>query len=103
MTHCPSRHTLTCRINSARYVIHLQSHHGLILELQLQIATSHPKHQQAVNVNVPLTMTDAAAARNSQTKVLETIVEAGKKAFDPSAETASREIGLREYNDLTER
>lgn len=48
-------------------------------------------------------MTDAAAARNSQTKVLETIVEAGKKAFDPSAETASREIGLREYNDLTER
>jgi hypothetical protein len=48
-------------------------------------------------------MADSANAQQSQPKITQEIVDAAKKAFDPSADTSSREQGLQEYNELVDR
>ncbi|KAL7911136.1 hypothetical protein GGI35DRAFT_337732 [Trichoderma velutinum] len=48
-------------------------------------------------------MADSANTQESQPKITQDIVNAAKKAFDPSAAAESRQDGLREYNELVER
>lgn len=48
-------------------------------------------------------MADSAKSQQSQPKITQDIVDAAKKAFDPSASQESRRDGLREYNELIER
>lgn len=48
-------------------------------------------------------MAENPGAQHSQSKVVQELVEGGKKAFDPSLDAASREAGLAEYNELVER
>ncbi|PTB66416.1 hypothetical protein BBK36DRAFT_1201057 [Trichoderma citrinoviride] len=48
-------------------------------------------------------MADSAKSQKSQPKVTQDIVDAAKRAFDPSASPESRQDGLREYNELIER
>lgn len=48
----------------------------------------------------PATMADSMNAQQSQPKVTQDIVDAAKKAFNPSATAESREQGLHEYNEL---
>ena len=48
-------------------------------------------------------MTDNSSSQEAQARVLKEIVEAGKKAFDPSLGISDREDGLREYNEIIER
>lgn len=48
-------------------------------------------------------MADLADTQQSQPKITQDIVDAAKKAFDPSAAAESRQDGLREYNELVER
>ncbi|KAL6864157.1 hypothetical protein J3F83DRAFT_742734 [Trichoderma novae-zelandiae] len=48
-------------------------------------------------------MADSAKPQQSQPKITQDIVDAAKRAFDPSAATESRQDGLREYNELIER
>ncbi|UKZ77284.1 hypothetical protein TrVFT333_005004 [Trichoderma virens FT-333] len=48
-------------------------------------------------------MADSANTQQSQPKITQDIVDAAKKAFDPSAAAESRQDGLQEYNELVER
>jgi hypothetical protein len=48
-------------------------------------------------------MAEKGASAQSGSKALEAIVEAAKKAFDPSTPQSSRESGLQDYNGLIER
>ncbi|KAL7798209.1 hypothetical protein V8C37DRAFT_369098 [Trichoderma ceciliae] len=48
-------------------------------------------------------MADSANTQQSQPKITQEIVDAAKKAFDPSAAAESREQGLQEYNKLVDR
>lgn len=48
-------------------------------------------------------MADSKDTQQSQPKITQDIVDAAKKAFDPSAAAESRQDGLREYNELIER
>ena len=48
-------------------------------------------------------MADTSSSQESQNRVLKEIVEAGKKAFDPSLDSSSREAGLLEYTEIIER
>lgn len=48
-------------------------------------------------------MASPSISPSSQPKIVGSIVEAGKKAFDPATDVDSREAGLREYNELLER
>ncbi|KKP03882.1 hypothetical protein THAR02_04031 [Trichoderma harzianum] len=48
-------------------------------------------------------MADLTDTQQSQPKITQDIVDAAKKAFDPSAAAESRQDGLREYNELIER
>ncbi|RFU78825.1 hypothetical protein TARUN_3392 [Trichoderma arundinaceum] len=48
-------------------------------------------------------MADSASAQQSQPKITQEIVDAAKKAFDPSAAADSREQGLQAYNKLFDR
>ncbi|KAL6908933.1 hypothetical protein GGI43DRAFT_394146 [Trichoderma evansii] len=48
-------------------------------------------------------MTDSMNAQQSQPKITQDIVDAAKKAFNPSATAESREQGLQEYNELVDR
>lgn len=41
--------------------------------------------------------------QQSQPKITQDIVDAAKKAFNPSATAESREQGLQEYNELVDR
>lgn len=48
-------------------------------------------------------MASSSTSQNSAPKVIETIVEAGKKAFEPNLDAAARTSGLEEYNRVIER
>lgn len=48
-------------------------------------------------------MASSSSSQNSAPKVIETIVEAGKKAFEPNLDAAARDSGLEEYNRVIER
>lgn len=48
-------------------------------------------------------MAENPGPQHSQPKVVQELVEAAKKAFDPSHDEASREAGLTAYNELVER
>jgi hypothetical protein len=50
-------------------------------------------------------MTDQtpAISQHPEPKLIESIVEIGKKAFDPAAEAGDREAKLLEFNQLIER
>lgn len=45
-------------------------------------------------------MAEAAASQQSRSKLLETIVEAGKRAFNPSNDSPTREDGRIEYDAI---
>ncbi|KAH7159678.1 hypothetical protein B0J13DRAFT_110580 [Dactylonectria estremocensis] len=47
-------------------------------------------------------MASSSSSQNSTTKIIETIVEAGKKAFDPNVDAAARASGVDEYNRVIE-
>ncbi|TFA99432.1 hypothetical protein CCMA1212_008786 [Trichoderma ghanense] len=47
-------------------------------------------------------MADSAKSQQSQPKITQEIVDAAKKAFDPSASPERRRDGLKEYNELVE-
>ncbi|KAH6984620.1 hypothetical protein BKA56DRAFT_318010 [Ilyonectria sp. MPI-CAGE-AT-0026] len=47
-------------------------------------------------------MASSSTSQNSAPKVIETIVEAGKKAFEPNLDAAARASGLEEYNRVIE-
>ncbi|KAF7539010.1 hypothetical protein G7Z17_g12510 [Cylindrodendrum hubeiense] len=47
-------------------------------------------------------MASSSPSPNSTPKVIETIVEAGKKAFDPNVDAAARTSGVEEYNRVIE-
>lgn len=55
-----------------------------------------------LNLN-PAATTDSMDAQQSQPKITQDIVDAAKKAFNPSATAESREQGLHEYNELVNR
>ena len=48
-------------------------------------------------------MASSSSSQNTQPKIIELIVEAGKKAFDPSLDTSSRVAGLSAYNELIDK
>lgn len=48
-------------------------------------------------------MASSSSSANEQPKIIEVIVEAGKKAFDPNIDAATRATGVEEYNKLIER
>ncbi|KAL7934864.1 hypothetical protein V8C35DRAFT_300017 [Trichoderma chlorosporum] len=48
-------------------------------------------------------MADSENTQQSQPKITQDIVDAARKAFDPSAAVESRRDGLQEYNELVER
>ncbi|KAH6606725.1 hypothetical protein Trco_005878 [Trichoderma cornu-damae] len=48
-------------------------------------------------------MADSVNAQQAQPKITQEIVDAAKKAFNPSAAADGREQGLREYNELVDR
>jgi hypothetical protein len=48
-------------------------------------------------------MASSSSSAGAQPKIIEDIVETGKKAYDPSIDAASREIGLQQYNKFIER
>ncbi|KND94080.1 RNA polymerase II assembly factor RTP1 [Tolypocladium ophioglossoides CBS 100239] len=48
-------------------------------------------------------MADSMSSKTSQPKIIEAIVEAAKKAFDPSPDSSGREARLTKYNDLIAR
>jgi hypothetical protein len=41
--------------------------------------------------------------QHQQSKLVQGLVEAGKKAFDPALDATSRGTGIKEYNELVER
>ncbi len=43
---------------------------------------------------------DARNPQHAQSRVVQDLVEAGKKAFDPSLDASLREDGIKEYNEL---
>ncbi|KAF4954624.1 hypothetical protein FSARC_12064 [Fusarium sarcochroum] len=47
-------------------------------------------------------MASSSSSAAAQPKILEVIVEAGKKAFDPSIDAAARQSGVEDYNRLIE-
>ncbi|KIL89807.1 hypothetical protein FAVG1_06542 [Fusarium avenaceum] len=47
-------------------------------------------------------MASSSSSAGAQPKIIEDIVEAGKKAYDPSIDAASREVGLQQYNKFIE-
>lgn len=55
-----------------------------------------------LNLNQAAT-TDSMDAQQSQPKITQDIVDAAKKAFNPSVTAESREQGLHEYNELVDR
>lgn len=55
-----------------------------------------------LNLN-PAASTDSMDAQQSQPKITQDIVDAAKRAFNPSATAESREQGLCEYNELVNR
>lgn len=48
-------------------------------------------------------MASSSSSASGQPKIIEVIVEAGKKAFDPNIDAATRASGVEEYNKLIER
>jgi hypothetical protein len=48
-------------------------------------------------------MASSSSSAGGQPKIIEVIVEAGKKAFDPNTDAATRASGVEEYNKLIER
>lgn len=48
-------------------------------------------------------MASSSSTHGTAPKILESIVQAGKKAFDPSIDELSRATGAQEYNQLIER
>lgn len=51
----------------------------------------------------PPVMAEAAASQQSRSKLLENIVEAGKRAFNPSNDNPTRENGRIEYDAIVNR
>ncbi|EEU42524.1 uncharacterized protein NECHADRAFT_39804 [Fusarium vanettenii 77-13-4] len=47
-------------------------------------------------------MASSSSSANEQPKIIEVIVEAGKKAFDPNIDAVTRATGVEEYNKLIE-
>ncbi|KAF5673025.1 hypothetical protein FHETE_3510 [Fusarium heterosporum] len=47
-------------------------------------------------------MASSSSSMSAQPKIIEDIVEAGKKAFDPSIDATTREVGLQQYNKFIE-
>ncbi|CAM1509064.1 Fc.00g028030.m01.CDS01 [Cosmosporella sp. VM-42] len=45
-------------------------------------------------------MASSSSSNNSRTKIVEVLVEAGKKAFDPNTDVTSRKAGVKAYEEL---
>ncbi|POR31716.1 RNA polymerase II assembly factor RTP1, partial [Tolypocladium paradoxum] len=94
------------RVTQVDSVITLYSHGALewsAPEQDESSPTSQTHPPSSTEITVVAQMADSSSSKTPQPKIAEAIVEAAKKAFDPSLDSSSREARLTEYNDLIAR